>query len=295
MVSPSKSPGEIRNAFTVDVEEFFQVEAFSGVIEKRNWDTYPRRTGEQTRRVLDLLDAHQVRGTFFVLGWVAARDPGLVKAIDDAGHEIASHGFGHKMISGMTPDEFRDDVRRSKGLLEEITGREIRGYRAPTFSILKRTAWAYDILLHEGYRYSSSVFPIWHDRYGWPEFGHYPRRMASNEKAELWEVPMSVGSLGPLKIPFGGGGYLRSYPLSLTKALFRRVRSGGRHAVLYIHPWELDTGHPAVKAPFLRRLRHYVGIRKLEGKLIELLRTERFGTVSQLLESGGPVDRAPTS
>jgi polysaccharide deacetylase family protein (PEP-CTERM system associated) len=283
----------IRNAFTVDVEEYFQVEAFSGVIEKDNWDAYPRRTREQTKRILDLLEAHQVRGTFFVLGWVAARDPALVKGIHDAGHEIASHGFGHKMVSGMTPEEFRKDIRTSKDILEAITGNEIHGYRAPTFSILEKTAWAYDILLHEGYRYSSSVFPVWHDRYGWPGFGHSPRRMASNEKGEIWEVPMSVGSVGPFKIPFGGGGYLRSYPISITKALFRRLEKTGRHAVLYIHPWELDTGHPAVKAPFLHRLRHYIGIPKLEGKLLDLLKTRKFGTVSQLLEANSHGEPTP--
>ena len=275
----------VRNAFTVDVEEYFQVEAFTPVIDKETWDAYPRRTREQTERVLDLLAAHGVRGTFFILGWLAARDPGLVKRIHDAGHEVASHGFGHRMISRMTPEELRNDVRTSKDLLEGIIGCEVSGYRAPTFSILEKTAWAYDILLHEGYRYSSSVFPIWHDRYGWPGFGHAPRRMASNEGGDIWEVPMSVGALGPIKIPFGGGGYLRSYPLSLTKTLFRRLGRAGRHAVLYIHPWELDTAHPPVKAPMLRRLRHFVGISKLEDKLVELLKSERFGTVSQLLES----------
>jgi polysaccharide deacetylase family protein (PEP-CTERM system associated) len=281
----SKSPEKIMNAFTVDVEEYFQVEGFATVIENRHWDAYPRRSREQTKRVLDLLEAHQVRGTFFVLGWVAERDPGLVKSIHAAGHEIASHGFGHKMIGGMTPEEFREDVRVSKEVLEGITGSKIHGYRAPTFSILEKTAWAYDILLHEGYRYSSSVFPFWHDRYGWPGFGHSPRRMASNADGDLWEVPMSVGTVGPFKIPFGGGGYLRSYPLTLTKALFRRLERAGRHAVLYIHPWELDTGHPAVKAPLLRRLRHYIGIPKLESKLLDLLQTKKFGTVSQLLEA----------
>jgi len=281
----SQSPEHIRNAFTVDVEEYFQVEAFSPVIDPRAWDGYPRRTREQTERILEILAVHRVRGTFFILGWLAARDPELIRRIHDAGHEVASHGFGHRMISQMTPEELRNDVRKSKDILEGITGCEIQGYRAPTFSILEKTAWAYDVLLHEGYRYSSSVFPTWHDRYGWPGFGHAPRRMASNEKGEIWEVPMSVGSVGPFKVPFGGGGYLRAYPLSLTKALLRRLADKGRHAIVYVHPWELDTSHPPVKAPVLRRLRHYIGISKLEGKLIELLRTERFGTVSQLLDA----------
>jgi len=283
----------VLNAFTVDVEEYFQVEAFAPVIDKGTWDAYPRRTRDQTGRVLDLLAEHKVRATFFVLGWLAAREPELVKRIHDAGHEVASHGFGHRMISRMTPEELRNDVRMSKDLLEGIIGCEVRGYRAPTFSILEKTAWAYDILLHEGYRYSSSVFPTWHDRYGWPAFGHAPRRMASNGEGDIWEVPMSVGTLGPFKIPFGGGGYLRSYPLALTKAMFGRLACAGRHAVLYIHPWELDTAHPPVKAPVLRRLRHFIGISNLESKVVELLKTQRFGTVSQLLEAtrrGHPTD-----
>ena len=274
----------IRNVFSVDVEEYFQVEAFSEYIEKNDWEKYPSRVEEQTKRLLDLLDGFQVQGTFFVLGWLAERYPALVKNIFDAGHEIASHGFNHKMVSKMTPEEFQKDIRRSKEVLEGITNTAIKGYRAPTFSILKNTSWAYEILLHEGYRYSSSVFPIWHDRYGWQEFGYYPRRMASNENGEIWEVPMAVGSLGPLRIPFGGGGYLRSYPLFLTEALFRSLARKGRPAVVYIHPWELDSMHPVVQAPLLKRLRHQLGIQTVEKKITVLLQAMKFGTVAQYLD-----------
>src|SRR3990172_1903902 len=275
----------IRNVFSVDVEEYFQVKAFSEYIEKNDWEKYPSRVEEQTKRLLDLLDGFQVQGTFFVLGWLAERYPALVKNIFDAGHEIASHGFNHKMVSKMTPEEFQKDIRRSKEVLEGITNTAIKGYRAPTFSILKNTSWAYEILLHEGYRYSSSVFPIWHDRYGWPKFGNHPRRMAFNEVGEIWEVPLTVGSLGPLKIPFGGGGYLRSYPFFLTKALFRSLARKGKQAVIYIHPWELDRNQPVVHAPFMRRLRHHLGIPKMERKLTNLLQWMQFGTVAQLLEA----------
>jgi len=273
----------LRNAFTVDVEEYFQVEAFSGFVGRNDWHKYACRAEQQTTRVLNLLESFQVRGTFFVLGWLAERNPGLVKIIHDAGHEIASHGYDHKMISRVTPEEFQKDIRKSKNVLEGITHHEILGYRAPTFSILEKTSWAYEILLQEGFRYSSSVFPIWHDRYGWPEFGNDPRKMASNGKGEIWEVPMAVGSLGPLKIPFGGGGYLRAYPLSLTKALFRSHARKGRSAILYIHPWELDTEHPPVQAPLFRRFRHHLGIPKMEKKLIALLHSMKFGTVAQYL------------
>jgi polysaccharide deacetylase family protein (PEP-CTERM system associated) len=274
----------VRNAFSVDVEEYFQVEAFSSLIPKSDWDRLPSRAEEQTRRTLELLDRFRVRATFFVLGWTAERNPDLVRTIHEAGHEIASHGFSHRMISDMTPEEFREDVRRAKGVLEGITGTEVAGYRAPTFSIMEKTSWAYGVLLDEGYRYSSSVYPILHDRYGWPGFGEDPRRMAANGKGEIWEVPMSVASFGPFRLPFGGGGYLRLYPLSLTKALFRNREREGRPAILYMHPWELDARQPKVKASLFRRIRHYMGIRNMERKLVSLLETGTFGTVGQYLE-----------
>lgn len=274
----------VRNTFTVDVEEYFQVEAFSEIIDKSSWDRYPSRALKQTEKVLDLLKAFKVRGTFFVLGWLAEKDPALIRDIHVAGHEIASHGFDHKMISNMTPSEFRKDVRRSKNILEGITKSEIHGYRAPTFSIVEKTSWAYEILLEEGFRYSSSVYPIWHDRYGWPEFGHDPRKMAANGNGEIWEIPMAVGSVGPFRIPFGGGGYLRLYPLFLTRALFRSLGKKGKPAMLYMHPWELDAEQPRVKAPFFRSIRHYTGIRNMENKLVTLLQSLEFGTVQQYLE-----------
>ena len=189
------------------------------------------------------------------------------------------------MITKMTPESFREDIRISKAILEGITGAPVKGYRAPTFSILEKTSWVYEILLEEGYTYSSSVYPIWHDRYGWPKFGNHPRQMASNINGGIWEVPLTVGSIGPFRVPFGGGGYLRAYPFLLTKALFRNLNRKGQHGVVYIHPWELDTRHPAVQAPFFRRLRHHVGMPKMKQKLIHLLRSMLFGTVAQLLEA----------
>jgi polysaccharide deacetylase family protein (PEP-CTERM system associated) len=285
--SAEKRSGEekpVRNVFTVDVEEYFQVEAFSRLIPKRDWCNIPSRVEESTTKLLELLDTYHVRGTFFVLGWIAERYPGLVKKIFHAGHEIASHGYDHSMITEMTPESFREDIRSSKTILEKVTGSTIEGYRAPTFSILEKTSWAYKILLEEGYSYSSSVYPIWHDRYGWPDFGNHPRRMISDKKGDIWEIPLSVGSIGPMRIPFGGGGYLRAYPLKLTCALFRGLERNGRHGVVYIHPWELDTLQPVVDAPFFRRIRHYIGIPKLFRKLDHLLGTMQFGTVAQLLE-----------
>ena len=285
MQIPPSGQKTIRNAFSVDVEEYFQVEAFSGQIPKKDWHKFPSRVEETTTRLLEILEAHHVKGTFFVLGWIARIHPALVGTIYKAGHEIASHGFDHSMITEMTPEAFRQDIRKSKAVLEGITGTSINGYRAPTFSITEKTSWAYEILLQEGFSYSSSVFPVWHDRYGWPKFGDDPRRMASGKDGEIWEIPLSVGSIGPFRVPFGGGGYLRAYPLWLTKALFHGLERDGRHGVVYIHPWELDTRHPAIQAPFFRRLRHHVGIPKMRQKLIHLLQSLQFGTVAQLLEA----------
>jgi polysaccharide deacetylase family protein (PEP-CTERM system associated) len=273
-----------RNAISIDVEEYFQVEAFSDLVQKKDWDKYSHRTEGQTQKILELLATFQVSGTFFVLGWLAERNPTLVRKIHDAGHEVASHGFEHKMISNMTPAEFREDIRKSKHILEGITNSEIHGYRAPTFSIVEKTKWAYEILLEEGFRYSSSVYPIWHDRYGWPEFGQEPRSMAANGNGEIWEIPMAVWSIGPFRIPFGGGGYLRLYPLFLTKVLFRSQLEKGKPSILYMHPWELDADQPRINAPFLRHLRHYAGIRNMENKLVRLLQSLEFGTVRQYME-----------
>jgi polysaccharide deacetylase family protein (PEP-CTERM system associated) len=281
----NKGPTAVPNAFTVDVEEYFQVEAFADLIPKKDWHKFPSRVEETTTRLLELLDRYHVRGTFFVLGWIARNHPALVEKISKAGHEVASHGFDHSMITEMTPESFRQDIRKSKAIIENIIGTTVAGYRAPTFSILEKTSWAYKILLDEGYAYSSSVFPIWHDRYGWPKFGNHPRRMEYNGNGEIWEVPMSVGVFGPFRLPFGGGGYLRFYPLTLTKALFRGMGEKGKSATLYVHPWELDVSHPHVQAPLSRRLRHYFGIRRMEKKLVILLQTLKFDTASNILKS----------
>jgi len=284
----SHSPqNTVRQIFTVDVEEYFQVEAFSEYVERKDWDRFPGRVEEPTARLLDLLDTHNVRGTFFVLGWLAERNPALVRRIAAAGHEIGSHGYGHRMVTKMTPEEFRKDVRTSKAILEDITGAAVRGYRAPTFSIVHSTRWVYPILLDEGYRYSSSVFPVWHDRYGWPEFGEDPKKMAESASGSLWEVPLSVGLIGPMKVPFGGGGYLRSYPLFLTRRFLENLVRNGKHVLVYIHPWELDSQQPELPAPFLRRLRHRIGISKMEAKLTELFRSLAFGSVAQFLDANG--------
>jgi polysaccharide deacetylase family protein (PEP-CTERM system associated) len=272
------------NVLTVDVEEYFQVEAFSKYIEKKDWENYPFRVDEPTVRLLDILDSYRVKGTFFVLGWLAERNPDLVKKIFDAGHEIASHGYEHTMVTKMTPEGFRKDIRKSKQILENIMKSSVQGYRAPTFSIVEKTSWAYDILLDEGFHYSSSVFPTRHDRYGWPKFGFHPRIMARNGKDVLWEIPMSVGMIGPFRIPFGGGGYLRAYPLFLSKILVNNIVKRKQPLMVYVHPWELDEQLPRVSAPFFTRLRHYHGIYNMKNKMKYLLSEFKFNTMVHFLD-----------
>ena len=233
------------------------------------------------------MDLYEVKGTFFIVGWLAERKPDLVKMISRKGHEISSHGYSHTMVTKMTPQEFREDIRRAKEILEDITGEKVIGYRAPTFSIVYKTAWAYEILLEEGYRYSSSVFPIKHDRYGWVDFGVGEKIVASSGEIDLWEFPMSVWDLGPIRIPLGGGGYLRAYPLGLTRYLAGRVIDKGRPLILYVHPWELDDAHPRVDVPFLKRARHFIGIAGLDGKLQRILQSFRFSPFRDIFQSIG--------
>ena len=274
----------MKNILTVDVEEYFQVEAFSKVIEKKDWDKYQGRVEKPTLFLLEILDSFQVKGTFFVLGWLAERNPGLVREIFQAGHEIASHGYEHTMVMKMTREDFRKDLRKSKETLENIINTKVKGYRAPTFSIVQETRWAYPILLEEGFEYSSSVFPIYHDRYGWPGFGSDPRVMGRNGESEIWEVPMSTSPLGPLTIPVAGGGYLRTYPWFFTRMLVNRLAKGGKPVVVYIHPWELDGNHPEIEAPFFRKIRHYYGLSSTRKKLESLLQTLKFDTIANFLE-----------
>ncbi len=281
--------GTILNIFTADIEEYFQVEAFSGYIRKDEWDHYPERVEKNTERLLEIMDLYEVKGTFFIVGWLAERKPDLVKMISRKGHEISSHGYSHTMVTKMTQREFREDIRRAKGILEDITGERVIGYRAPTFSIVNKTAWAYDILLQEGYRYSSSVFPIRHDRYGWIDFGLRKKIVASSEEIDLWEFPMSVWDLGPIRIPLGGGGYLRAYPLGLTRYLAGRVIDKGRPLILYVHPWELDDAHPRVDVPLLKRARHFIGIAGLDGKLQRILQSFRFAPFRDIFQGTGDI------
>lgn len=288
------------NALTVDVEDYFQVSAFERCVDRARWDEYPLRVEENTARVLDLFDCFGVRGTFFVLGWVARRCPSLVREIRDRGHEIACHGFGHQLVYDLGPERFREDVRSAKALLEEITGEKVRGYRAPSYSITARSLWALDILIEEGFEFDSSVFPVYHDIYGLPGAPRFPH-LIRREAGVLREFPLTTYPLRLLGreflLPVAGGGYMRLFPARFLKHCIASINGGeGEPAVLYFHPWEIDPGQPRIRAGLKSRFRHYLNLEKTEGKLRYLLSGIPFATMSEVMARCGsrePAGLAP--
>ena len=261
---------EIANALTVDVEDYFQVSALSPYIRRADWDRIPCRVERNVDTILSLLaDAH-VRATFFTLGWIAERHPALVKRIAAEGHEVASHGYGHLRIHEQTEAEFAQDIQRAKALLEDIAGAEVKGYRAPSFSIGERTLWAFERIARAGYRYSSSVYPVRHDLYGMPDAPRFPYR----PRAGLLEIPVTTAVVLGRNLPAGGGGYFRLLPYAVSRALIRRVNEVDRRpAVFYFHPWEIDPEQPREAGlPFKSRFRHYLNLERMESRLAALLK-----------------------
>jgi polysaccharide deacetylase family protein (PEP-CTERM system associated) len=286
-VSPS-APGAVEpivNAMTIDVEDYFHVSVFDGVVPRSEWTTLESRVCANTERLLAIFDEYEVRATFFVLGLVGERYPELVQRIASRGHEVASHGYAHRLIYDQTPAAFREDVRRAKGLLEAACGRRVMGYRAPSYSITPRSLWALDILLEEGYQYDSSIFPIRHDRYGIPVSERRPY-MVERPVGNLIELPGSTTTLGPLNLPIAGGGYFRILPYWWTRWGISRVNGlEQRPAIFYLHPWEIDPDQPRLKAGRLGSFRHYRNIEKTEARLRELLTDFRFGTMEAIVSS----------
>jgi putative secretion ATPase (PEP-CTERM system associated) len=265
------------NAMTVDVEDWFQVQAYADVIPRGNWNEMPCRVEDNTDRMLALFAAAGVQGTFFTLGWVAERYPALVRRIVAGGHELASHGYGHARVDSQDEDAFRADIRRARQLLEDIGGVAVRGYRAPTFSIGPRTPWAWDVLAEEGYSYSSSVYPVRHDLYGEPDAPRVPHR-----RGALWEVPMTTLQLRGRNLPVSGGGWFRLVPYSLSRLALRQVNARGERGLFYIHPWEIDPGQPHVTgARLLSRLRHRVNLAATETRMAQLLADFSWGRMDR--------------
>ena len=264
--------GPKKLALTVDVEDYFHATSCEKAVPRSAWDGMEPRVVSNTLKVLDILAECGVKGTFFVLGWIARKHPGMVRSIREAGHEVASHGYDHSLVYRQTPGEFRQDVHRAKRLLEDTVSSPVIGYRAPTFSITARSSWAHRILAEEGYLYSSSVFPVRHDRYGWPEFGSRPKDLSFEGGLGIREFPLPFVEVGKALIPFGGGGYLRIYPFWLTKAfLTRALKDTENTTVLYFHPWEIDPGQPRLSLQPASRLRHYWGLGKTAGRIRKIL------------------------
>lgn len=273
------------NALSVDVEDWFQVGAFETCIDRDDWDGLPRRVEANADAVLALFDEAGVKGTFFTLGWVAERHPALMRRVAAAGHEIASHGWDHARVFTLTPEGFRADLQRARQAIEDSCGETPRGYRAPSFSIDARTPWAHSILAEEGYAYSSSVAPLAHDHYGWPEAPRFAHRPLAD--SDLIELPVTTVELAGRRLAAGGGGFFRLLPYRFSDWAVSRVNGAeGRPAVFYFHPWEIDPGQPRVAgAPLKSRLRHYSRLSAMRPKLLKLLKSHQWGRTIDVVES----------
>jgi polysaccharide deacetylase family protein (PEP-CTERM system associated) len=277
-----------RCAFTVDVEDYFQVDAFSDVIPASTWGTFESRVVDNTSRLLDLLDDHQVRGTFFVLGWIARRHPALVRTIAARGHEVGSHGMSHERVVTQTPEQFRRETRDSKQLLEDLVQVPIVGYRAATYSITDQSLWALDILQEEGFLYDSSIFPVRHDRYGIPDAKTAPHRLETPGGKSIVEYPLTATQIFGVNLPVAGGGYFRLLPYGLTRWGLRRVLAEGRAVAFYLHPWEVDPAQPRIAgARWRSRFRHYLNLDRTLNRLNRLLKDFQFGTMRDCLSGLG--------
>ena len=279
---------EMLNAFTVDVEDYFQVAALASAVDRDSWGQRESRVERNTGVLLDILAEQQIRGTFFVLGWIAERHPGLIKRIAAERHEIACHGFSHQLIYTQTPAQFREETARSKRILEDLVGAAVLGYRAASFSITRQSLWALDVLIDLGFHYDSSVFPIRHDRYGIPGADPRPALLAAPSGRTLVEFPMSAARFAGVAVPVSGGGYFRLLPYAVTRAGLRQINDRfGRPFTFYLHPWEIDPGQPRVQVGWLSRFRHYTNLHRCESRLRRLLREFRFGAMREVLQGLG--------
>jgi polysaccharide deacetylase family protein (PEP-CTERM system associated) len=280
--------GTIVNAFSVDVEDYFQVAALSPAIARESWPTRESRVERNTAVILDLLAERSIRGTFFVLGWIAERHPALVKQIAAAGHEIASHGYSHQLIYAQSREDFYAETVRSKSVLEDLSGQAVIGYRAASFSITRRSLWALDVLAELGFLYDSSIFPIRHDLYGIPGASADPGPVTAPSGATLIEFPMSAARFFGVKVPVSGGGYFRLLPYAVTRHGLRQINdSRDLPFTFYLHPWEIDPGQPRVEVGWLSRFRHYTNLDRCEARLRRLLGEFRFAPMCEVLRGRG--------
>jgi polysaccharide deacetylase family protein (PEP-CTERM system associated) len=267
----------ITNYLTIDVEDYFQVSAFDNVVRPEEWAACESRVERNTRKILVILAEQNIRATFFIVGWVAERFPALVQEIDRAGHEIGCHSYLHRRIYTLTPEQFHEDTKQAKDILESIIGKKVAGYRAPSYSITNQSLWALDILQEAGFQYDSSIFPMRHDLYGIPDAPRFPYRLPNG----LQEYPISTAMMMGRKIPVAGGGYFRLFPYWFTKRALSGVNAQEKQPfVFYLHPWEIDPDQPRMKnASWLSRFRHYNNLEKTEARLNRLLGDFAFGPI----------------
>lgn len=283
---------QIKNALTVDVEDYFQVAALKEAVDPADWPNMEYRVERNTDKLLELFDRQKVTATFFVLGWVAERSPELVRRIQAHGHEIASHGYSHELVYTQSPETFRQETRKSKQILEDITGNLIIGYRAASYSITPKSRWALDILCEEGFTWDSSIFPVHHDRYGMPGTPHQPYVLEAPNGSTLREFPLSTCPVGKYRMPIAGGGYFRLYPYALSRWGLGKINRAGQPFIFYLHPWEIDPGQPRLNVSAFSRFRHYNNLDKCMSRLERLLQDFRFGSVSDVLQETSIPSRA---
>jgi polysaccharide deacetylase family protein (PEP-CTERM system associated) len=280
----------MKNALTVDLEDYFHVSAYAGKVRLEEWDSYPSRVEANTDRLLAMLAEYKCLATFFVLGWVAEKKPEVVARVAAAGHEIACHSLLHRKIFDLTPQEFREDTHRAKAVIEDAAGKKVLGYRAPSFSVTKKSSWALEILASEGFQYDSSVFPVEHPSYGVPEAPRTPF-WVNTPSGRILEFPMPTLTIGSRRSPIGGGAYLRFLPYSYTRWAIRHLNQYENFPVcVYIHPWELDPEQPRLGGSLSARARHYFGLRGTEAKLRKLLSDVEFCPLGSLISEIGPVE-----
>lgn len=280
---PSTPAGPCRLCLSVDVEEFFQCEVFARCVSPDDWAHMPRRAGPCLERLAVLLSDYAARATFFVLGWIVGPLRGILSDLAVAGHEIACHGFAHQHLARLNPQKLRTDLHRARATLEDALGVPVRGYRAPTFSVTRDTAWALDTILDAGFDYDSSIFPIHHDRYGVPDAPRGPFWAESPTGRRILEFPPLTIRWGCLRLPVGGGGYLRLLPGAFVRHCIRRAVQQGRPAMLYVHPWELDPAQPKLPVDLVSQWRHRVNLHTTERKIERLLQSFKFAPAAEIL------------
>lgn len=273
-----------RNALSFDVEDYYQVAAFSGCVDKESWDSRPSRVDRNTGRLLEILARRGLHATFFVLGWIAERHPGIVRDIAQAGHEVACHGYSHELIYRQTRESFRAETHRARSVLEDQSQLPVRGYRAASWSITRSSLWALDVLHEQGFTYDSSIFPTHHDLYGIPDAPRHPHRITLPDGGSILEFPPSTLRLGRVNVPVAGGGYFRLLPLFVTRWAIRRINREGLPFLFYLHPWEIDPGQPRLKAGLKSRFRHYSNLASCERKLSSLLDEFPMGSIRSALQ-----------